>query len=232
MGMLDRYRKKGGFVQLLNLLETTEKTKKEKFLAMIQEESAAWHQELLKKMISLDRVKSWSQENLMEILPRIPFQQVGIAIFNFQPEAKEKFLKALGNDRRKVEEMWKESVPNPAEISTCQNKILTEVRKMAQEGHLKLDLVDPELAIPDNIEEHLNSGGGGSFAVTSVSASFSAETLSKVAAEPPPPGLPPAISDELALLRKKVVLLAQENQKLSGQVQMLSTKLEQIRRIA
>ncbi len=231
MGMLDRYRKKGGFVQLLNLLETTEKAKKEKFLKMILDESPAWHDELQKKMMSLDRVTKWPQETLMEILPRMPFQQVGFAIFNFQPEAKEKFLKAVGGDRRKIEDMWKEAAPNPAEISTCQVKLLSEVRKMAAEGQLKFETVDPEMVIQDNIEEKLNGGGGGGGASLGGPA-VSAEALAKVAAEPPPPGIPAAVSEELVLLRKKVVVLAQENQKLAQQMQTLAGKLEQIRKIA
>ena len=41
MSMIDRYKKKGGFLQLLNLLETTGGEKREKFLKMIAEENPA-----------------------------------------------------------------------------------------------------------------------------------------------------------------------------------------------
>lgn len=233
MAMIDRYKKKGGFIQLLNLLETTGKDKKEKFLKMILDETPAWHAELSKKMISIDRVSNWSVQSLMEILPRLPYQQVGTAIFSLPDAQKNHFLSALGNsEKRKVEEIWKEATPNPAEISTCQMKLLTEIRKMAQEGQLKFDLVDPEMVIPENIEDQLNSGAlsGGA----SAGPAISSEALAKVQVNtaPPPAGIPAAVAEELVLLRKKVVLLGQENQKIAGQLQMLQGKLEQIRKIA
>ena len=239
MAMIDRYKKKGGFVALLNLLETTGKEKKEKFLKVIQEETPAWHAELTKKMISMDRVCNWSIENLMEILPRLPYQQVGSAIFSLPEDKKSKFLSALGgSEKRKVEEAWKETQPNAAEISTCQVKLLTEIRKMASEGQLKFETVDPEMVIPEGIEEALNNGSAstavGAAPGGTASASLSSEALAKAAVTvaPAPAGLPAAVAEELTLLRKKVVVLGQENQKLVGQITMLQGKLEQIKKIA
>ena len=65
MGMLDRYKKKGGFIQLLNLIETTASPKAEKFLKMIGEESPAWEAEIKKKVLSIDRLATWNQSYLM-----------------------------------------------------------------------------------------------------------------------------------------------------------------------
>ena len=45
--MIDRYKKKGGFIQLLNLLETSSKAKQDQFLGLISQESKIWESELL-----------------------------------------------------------------------------------------------------------------------------------------------------------------------------------------
>lgn len=59
MGMLDRYKKKGGFVQLLQLIETSPSKKQEQFLGLIAEESPAWEDTLRKKILTIDKVYSW-----------------------------------------------------------------------------------------------------------------------------------------------------------------------------
>ena len=66
MSMIDRYRKKGGFVQLLNLIETMGKDKQEKFLKMIGDESPNWSVEIRKRLLSIDKILSWNPSYLAE----------------------------------------------------------------------------------------------------------------------------------------------------------------------
>ena len=76
MSMIDRYKKHGGFVQLLQLIETTEHAKSEKFLKMIAEENPVWEAEIRKKVLSIDRLLGWNQTYLMEFLPRLSAKAV------------------------------------------------------------------------------------------------------------------------------------------------------------
>lgn len=71
MGMLDRYKKKGGFTQLLQLIETSGKAKQEQFLAIVAQESPAWETEIRKKTLTLDKVMTWNPTYLSEIFSRI-----------------------------------------------------------------------------------------------------------------------------------------------------------------
>lgn len=226
MGMLDRYRKRGGFIQLLNLLETTGLEKREKFLKMIAEESPYWEAELKKKMLNLDRICSWNASFLMEFMPRIPSNAIAAAIYPLPVEKRDILMSAIPfGERKKVEDILKEYKANPGEIATCQIKIINEVRGMVASGHLKFEKFDQDMVIPENIEDLLNSGTG-------VTINLSTKEAAEIVVEPPPAGLPANISEELTQLRKKVVALTQENMKLSGQVNVMKDKLDQIKKIA
>lgn len=83
MGMLDRYKKKGGFNQLLNLLETSSKTKQDQFLSLIQQENPNWEEALKKRILSIDKVMSWDKEALSEILTRVQPLTLTVALRYF-----------------------------------------------------------------------------------------------------------------------------------------------------
>ncbi|MBX2994714.1 MAG: hypothetical protein KF681_07825 [Bdellovibrionaceae bacterium] len=229
MAMIDRYKKKGGFVQLLNLIETTAPAKAEKFLQMIAEESPVWEAEIRKKCISLDRMSTWNQTYLMEVFPRLTPNVIGTALSSLPEEKKQIFLGALAfSERRKVEDFLKEAKPQPGEVASCQMKIINEVRAMVSQGALKLDKVDAELAIPENIEDQLNSGMSPSASAKDIDVAF--DSVAASAGVPASGG--GSSSEELMLLRKKIVSLTQENQLLKQQLQTMKDKLDTIRKAA
>lgn len=224
MSTLDRYKKAGGFVQLLNLIETSPPPKADKFLKLVAEESPVWEAELRKKVLSIDRLLGWNQTYLMEVFPRIPANVVGTAIVPLPPEKQQIILGSLGfSDRRKVEDVLKESKAVPGEIASCQMKIINEIRSMVASGQLKFEKADPELVIPENIEEMLNSGG-----VMTPMTPMPGEAAAAGGAAPAG-GNP---SDELLQLRRRVMALTQENQLLKGQLQTMKEKIDQIRKAA
>lgn len=233
MGMLDRYKKSGGFVQLLNLIETSPDAKQEKFLALIQEENVAWEVELRKKKLTFAKICKWETSHLMEITPRIPDKVMAIALQPLAPADREPVMKALTHaQRRTAEDYIANSKPGPGEVPTCQAKVVTEVRKAIQEGALKLEKIDPELAIPDNIEELLNSGaaGAGSFKFTSPSGSTAMATSSANATQSD--SVPGAVMDELKELRRRLQHIQVAYEQLERDNKSMKDKLEQIKKIA
>ncbi len=222
MSMIDRYKKKGGFIQLLILLETTGGEKREKFLKMIADENPAWEAEIKKKMLSIDRICSWNATFLMEIFPRIPAPQMAAVISALSPEKQTIFQSALNfKDKKFVEDYLKEKKPNPGEINSAIMKLMSTIREMVASGALKFEKFDQDMVIPENIEELLSSGR----------VAVSDKELETHFA-PPPPGLPPQMTEELNQLRRKLVQLTQENHKLTQEAQTYKDKLEQIRKIA
>lgn len=227
MSMIDRYKKKGGFIQLLILLETTGSEKREKFLKMIADENPAWESEIKKKMLSLDRILSWNQSYLMEILPRIPFQSIATIIAALPTEKQSILTASLSfQDRKKVEDFLKEKKPAAGEVNSAIMKMMSEIRAMVAGGQLKFEKFDQEMVIPENIEDLLSSGRP-MISDKEVEAHFASAP-----AGTPGAGNGGASSEELTQLRKKLVQLSQENQRLSQENVVLKDKLDQIKKIA
>lgn len=65
--MLDRYKKKGGFHQLLQLLETSPSAKREQFLTLIGGENPVWEDALRRRVLTITRVYGWESQYLAEI---------------------------------------------------------------------------------------------------------------------------------------------------------------------
>ncbi len=224
MSTIDRYKKRGGFLQLLILLETTGGEKREKFMKLIGDENPNWQAEIKKKMLSLDRICSWPGTYLMEIVPKLSVIQLASLASSLPPEKAPHFVGALGfKEKKGVEDLLKERAMTPVEVNSSIMKIMAVVREMTASGALKFEKFDPELVIPENIEEYLMSGGRPSVSDKELEAHFPAPTA----------GAPPAqINEELTQLRRKLVQLTQENYRLSQESQAMKDKLEQIKKIA
>lgn len=233
MGMIDRYKKKGGFVQLLALIESSSKQKQEQFLNLIKQENPVWEDALRKKSLTLDKLLSWNPVYLGEILSRVQPLTLSTAFHDMPKERLEQVLGCISlTERRRIFQAIEESKPTPAEINTCVMKLLTEARGFMMGGIVKMDKVDPEMVIPENYEEALNT--------QATTASLAAMT------GPNPDDVPPAdpstlvfegrghgeSKDDLEFLRRKIHVLTQENTSLKQENAQMRHKLEQIRKIA
>jgi flagellar motor switch protein FliG len=226
MSMIDRYRKPGGFIQLLNLIETTGKDKQDKFLKMIQDESPAWETEVKKRLLTVDKILSWNPTYLAEIFPRVQPLQLAMVVGGLPKDKADQFMKVLTfKERKQVEEILKEKTPNPGETTSGLMKLFAEIRKMESEGTLRFDKFAPEMVIPEDIEEKLGRG----FAAIHLEALAPAEPSTSGA---PAGGIPPNVAEEMTMLRRKLVQLTQENQKLQQDNATMKDKLDQIKKIA
>jgi len=228
MPMLDRYKKKGGFNQLLQLIETSGKTKQEQFLALIAQESPVWEETLRKKWITLEKVLAWNPVYLSEIFSRIQILTLASAFHGFPEDKLTIILNAItSTDQRKFQMTLQEINPNPAEKATSQMKILSETRALIAKGVIKLDKLDPDLVIPENIEEKLSEAG---YQLTVNAPPTEATTElrfdTKVDAKAD------TSKEEIDFLRKKVNQLVNENNLLKHELSVLRNKIEQIKKIA
>jgi hypothetical protein len=242
MSMLDRYRRKGGFVQLLMLLETCGPAKQEKFLEIIRAEDPRWADGIKQKMLNIERIYSWSDEVLAEIFGALQDLTIATALHPMSAEMRERVHRISGHSRwRRIEDLFTTSTPKPEEIATMHMKIMEAVRSLNREGKIRFDKVDPSLIIEDAIEDKLSKEGAAhDFAATgsasskldaddareSTSASSAADSGSHA----------PTLSDteraELSTLRKKFTELTKETAVLRQELSVARHKLEQIRKIA
>ncbi len=236
MGMLDRYRKSGGFIQLVMLLETCGPAKQEKFLELVRQEAPNWADEIKTKMIDINRVYSWNDEALAEIVGTLQDLCLAVAIHAAVEPMKSRLLGMLSHGRkRKIDDLLGRTPPTPAEISTMHMKIVETVRKMANDGFLRFDKVDPTLIIEDDIEDKLDKI---SLTETSSSSMFTieyeggAEHSEKHDAPAANDGTSEARLAEISQLRKKLADASKEVAVLRHELSIARGKLEQIKKIA
>ncbi len=223
MGMIDRYKKKGGFAQLLALMETSGKDKQDKFLKIIEDENVTWAKAIKQKMLSIQRFFSWDDNTVAEVVGTLNDLTVAVVSIGVDEKQKEKLFKLMDHSRkRKIDFILQEKKPNQSESNSAFMQVLTEVRKMINEGYIRLDKVDPELHWDSVFEEKLISGllfdyDDGAQPAKSEAASPVGEKVN---------------TQELETLRRKVSQLTQENDSLKQKLTQAEEKLDQIRKIA
>lgn len=257
MAMLDRYKKTGGFIQLLNLLETSGPQKQERFLEIIRQEDPRWADALSAKVIDLNRILTWSDSAISEVTGSMLDINIAAILSWVTPEQRERLLNTLGNiKKRKVLDLYEGSnKPSAADVATSFNKMYETVRRLAQEGTLRFEKIDPLLHIDNDIEDRLKQGKT-IIGVPEFSESFGAKQVASSASSPSPvtssapPTLQivtsldakawanaeqknsPDVEAELAGLRKRVASLQAENGSLRQELTVAQGKLEQIKKIA
>ena len=156
MGMLLRYQRPGGFIQLLQLIETCGKQKQDSFLNIIESEDPRWAHAVREKMLSMERIFSWDDNTVAEIFARMSLLTLATAMHGLSQEHIDRFLKTFSHaQKRNLDDLFNAKTPPAAEISAAFLKILQEARAMMIQGYLKVEKFAPQLLIPENYEESL-----------------------------------------------------------------------------
>ncbi len=237
MAMVDRYKKAGGFIQLLQVIETCGPKKREQFMKIIREETPKWAEAIDAKMITFEKILSWSPEAIMEISANLNILTFGTALKALPAEQLQKFAEKLGPiEGRKFEKVYQEGTPSPSEISSCIVKLLNETRLMFVSNKLKYEKVDPLLDIPEDFEHHLEKGviklvktDGG---ISTATAGAIAATAGGVTVSPQSTGNMLGNPNEIDSLRRKIVELNQQVQLLKRDNLFMKDKLDKIKKIA
>lgn len=243
MGMVDRYKKSGGFIQLLQVLETCGPKKYEQFMNIITTEDPSWAEAIKEKMLNFEKIISWKPEVILEVLANVNGLAFATAVKGLAPESQSKFLAALSNqDKRKLETQLADMKPTPMEISSCMMKIISETRGLLNSGALKASKIDVNLVIPENFEDKLSSKIQKSTSLLDSDVMFGDEIPYAVAAgagipnlasaPSPSPGGNSSGSSEVEKMQKKLVLLVREVQTLKQENSVMKDKLEKIKKIA
>lgn len=232
MSMISRYKRPGGFVQLLSLIETSSQAKKDRFLEIIRNESAAWAEAIEKHSLSLERIFSWSDDTVVEVFKTLPLRNMACALKGISDDNRQRVMNYMSHsEKRKIEDEMGSLNSNPEEFNGTLIKLLELARKMISDGQIRLEKVDPELEIPEDMEERLQKQGGA--AGQSPKSTFEErksehvqEAISKTQ------GANSVNSPEVLNLQRIAQALTKENKVLKDENKVLKEKLEQIRKIA
>lgn len=227
MSSLSRYKKSGGFFQLLSLIETFGPQKREKFLEMIEAESPVWAKALREKMLTLERLFQWPEDTVVTVFKHLPPKSLAYALQGLKEEQRQVVQKYLSvAEQRRLADVLSESQPKAEEIAATLVKVVEIARKMLHEREINPEKFDAKLLIPEDFEARLEDGGGftepGGSGVSAAAASASVNAV--LAQEPS--------TLETAQLQRTLSLAVKENKALKEEVRLLRDKLEQIRRIA
>jgi hypothetical protein len=232
--MLARYHKSGGFIQLLQLIETSSKAKQENFLGMIEKENFHWADALRTKMVTIEMIFSWDNQVLAEIAVRLQELTIATAMHGLKPADIEKLLSTCSHSQKRIiDDAFKAKVAAPNEIGAAFLKIIQEVRKMISDAALHVEKFAPNLVIEKGIEEKLGKGGAVKGDEASAGAGEAAsETPGELRFDSPASRNTGEVSADVSQLQKKVHSLMAENNTLKTELKISKEKLAQIKKIA
>ena len=152
MSMLNRFRKQGGFQQLLTLIETCDPIKQESLLHLVSSEDPGWAHLVKTKCLTRSRIFSWPESILQEIVPQLP-EMVAVALFfSLDKPGQEKLRGAMTKSAvRSFDELLSRSNPTSSEQNAARIKLFQVVRTLELDGKLKFQTFDPALVIDPSI---------------------------------------------------------------------------------
>lgn len=153
MSMLSRFRKPGGFMQLLALIESCDPTKQKNLLGLVGAEDPGWAHLLKTKALSLDRILSWPTEVLMEITVVLPDRVLAMAYKAMnEGEQQDRWLSSLSDFKAKeIQELAGNIETSVNEEHAAVIKIIQTVRELEANGKLKFAKFAPELVVDPRI---------------------------------------------------------------------------------
>ena len=159
MSMLNRFRKPGGFQQLLTLMESCDQQKKQNLLQLVGVEDPGWAFLVKTKSLSFERIMSWPVIVLMEITPHLPDRALMTAYHMAEALAKrsssdchERWLKSLPVLKAKeIYNLAQSSSINPIEHHSTTVKIIQTVRELEAKGQIRFSNFDPTLEIDKRV---------------------------------------------------------------------------------
>jgi hypothetical protein len=159
MSTLGRFRKPGGFQQLLVLIETCEPTKQKNLLHLIGVEDPGWAHLVKVKALTFERVLSWPVEILMEVTPPLPdqilassYKMAELISTPERPALHEKWLKSIPSIKaREIQDLARLHTLSTADQSACVIKLLQTVRELESKGIIRFASFDPSLDVDQRI---------------------------------------------------------------------------------
>ena len=250
--MLDRYRKPGGFIQLLGLLETCGPAKQEKFLQIIRAQDGAWAQALEARVLTIARIFTWKDSAVAELVFGLPDLTIATVLHGLDANQRVIFTRALTHAKNlNIQDLFGARLPSPAEVNGSMQKILVAARKLITEGRIRLNEIDPELVVPDDIEECLKKAPARAVSKNETIdpadyeprstgtnhhldflKNIDASAATTVSSAESATRLEANLRDENMALRRKVTNLGNENGSLKQDIVRLQMKIEQIRKMA
>jgi flagellar motor switch protein FliG len=197
MSMLARYKKGGGILELVKLVEDSPEPKRSQLLTMVRNEDPEFAARVEARIFNWDKVKELSENVIAEIIAVSAPKFLALALIGEDPKFVTLAERCLGknfSEYKSEKEAAIATAPTPQAIEAARRKVIAEARKLEANGQIKLISGDADAALA------ATGGGGGAnnAAAANAAAAGSAGSASGDAGvpaiasfglEPPPPGL-------------------------------------------
>lgn len=196
MSMLARYKKGGGIIELVKLVEDSPEPKRTQLLDMIRREDPDFAVRVEARLFGYENLKTLEENLLAEIISSSAAKFVAMAMVN-EPDANfiklvEKCIGKNFQEYKAEKELFVSTPPSPGQIDAARKKLVAEARKLESDGKIKLPFTEPPEA-PQGTGANAAHGGalgeGATGPVGTASGDAACPAIETFGVEAPPPGL-------------------------------------------
>ncbi len=151
MSVLARYRKPGGFKQLLQLIETSQPLKQEKLLEVVEKEDPRWAEMIREKKITPEMVLSWKPDHLVVIFEHMMPRHCACIFKNWGSEKIIEYANYFKEEQYRDLKMMIDDSSDPSDSETvaAHNHLLETVRYLDDEKKIDLRYINPILDLSE-----------------------------------------------------------------------------------
>jgi flagellar motor switch protein FliG len=144
---LTRYKKPGGLVQLLHLIEASELNQQAQLLDLIASEDPGWAHLVRLKCLSVGRVIMWPLDVLAKVLQELPTETLATLYKSLPHEHKDRILIALTPKEINMLQVEASNDPivRPEEVYAARTKLFQMVRSLEGRRVIRFEEFDPSL---------------------------------------------------------------------------------------
>ena len=152
MSILARYKKRGGFRQLLELIESSNQEKQDKLLKVIEAEDAHMAGEVRDKILTWEKFCNWKADTICLCIDEMTMQYK-VILCKLLPDSKWEEVKPILKiqDLRDIEEQMElnDQAPLPGEAQAAYAALFSRIRELDEERKIVLSMIDPSLKIDE-----------------------------------------------------------------------------------
>lgn len=151
MSILARYRKPGGFKQLLQLIETSQPVKQAKLLEVVAKEDPDWAVLIEEKKITPEMVLGWDPNHLVVIFEHMVPQHCVCIFKSLEKSNIDDYAHLFRPEKyRDLKNMIEDETENSAsQIVAAHNHMLETVRYLDEEKKIDLRYINPALDLSE-----------------------------------------------------------------------------------
>lgn len=152
MSSIARFRRPGGLAQLILLLETSEKAKREELFEIVAKEDPGWAYYVQSKALTVDRILGWPSPVLETIFIKLPLPFIAILSQMSNTEVQMKIENSINRTLiRDLIQIRTEKTFSAEHRFNVGVKLIQTVRELQSQGQLKFSTFDPGLEIDSRL---------------------------------------------------------------------------------